>query len=553
MDISMKNKNIKDLFYLVVFFLLCFSIPLCFLGKYGQQGEFTFILMTSFCVIAFFAEKKTDDNLKPNYSPLVFLCFNVFILSLIFSSCFSPQPAESIYAASYWVILSFFVYYSSNVIVDQPYLKKFIPSMIVAGLILYLILLFYLFYHIDFKLTAFTFPVLNYVRAFGIIMGAGALIAFLKGVETQSSYTRRLIFFAISTIFFSAVFWSGTRTAIFAGFCTLVTIVLIRKTLFDVRNLFSLTLCLFLAILISFAVDLDLPFLGIKRIIYQTSSEGLAVESVGSGRFPVWFEYLDHLKNYFWAGIGEYSHHLILDEPKIFRDHPENFFLFFLTNWGIFGAISMTVLVLWVVNLSVRATKEAKEFSAIPVTVYFYLLYASAIEAGFYRFTDRTWFALFAAIVIASNIRSPSSLKIKSYVKVFYIILFTSSILLRFIGIYEKNVAFSQDPKTLYQAKLVELYPVHLSKWVRHSHFVKYNLALFNEFPDEKRGMLQHLSEICSTKSCRDFSRAMLAVQDGDLEFVERYLDDFSEDSPPDELFYKNRLCVIINEKNIVH
>ena len=210
---------------LFVIIVLAWSIPISFLYRL-DEGELNFFLMSLVVVIYFLYEKNNKHEGRLHFPRSVILLFNTFLVTLVISSLFSIQPGAALYAASYWIVYLFFVIAVAHLSVKIVDLDNHLSSTIVFGLLVYLSFLIIRFYFLDYKITPWDFPVIGYVRAFGILMGGGALMAYFRAVGFGRLRLESFVYYLSSVLLFTAVFWSGTRTAIFAGFFSLATVVL---------------------------------------------------------------------------------------------------------------------------------------------------------------------------------------------------------------------------------------------------------------------------------------------------------------------------------------
>ncbi len=195
----------------------------------------------------------------------------------------------------------------------------------------------------------------------GILMIAPAALLLSKSKAPLLPYALALIL----VLSFSA--WTGSRATLI-GFAIGVTMGLLTTRNFTtIRNIWVGGLSAGLAALLSSLAPVPHPSFGLFRLL-KTSSDQL---DTSSGRVDLWAQTWNQILQSPWIGHG--SGRFAREMNNLYDvdlNHPHNFILQYLYDWGVFGG-AIGLILLAILGLKILQTKDASPIARFTaVTAY---------------------------------------------------------------------------------------------------------------------------------------------------------------------------------------
>jgi O-antigen ligase len=175
-------------------------------------------------------------------------------------------------------------------------------------------------------------PSATNVRQIGNVVGMMAIVASAKLAFSKTNRATGLAFLtAVALLTF--VMWSGTRAALLAFIVALVAASMFAPRSITAGKLMLVGLAIAIALMLSLLLPVPAPEFGMLRV-----SKTLATQDVSSGRVVMWLDAVRAISNapLFGHGAGTYREHMVLLNGYPYN-HPHNFILQFVYDWGVFG------------------------------------------------------------------------------------------------------------------------------------------------------------------------------------------------------------------------
>ena len=212
-------------------------------------------------------------------------------------------------------------------------------------------------------------------RQLGFYSVVGACAAF--GVALGSSDHRRfLAWLAIASAMLGISFWSGTRSSIVAFVAAFAIGARLFPALRRAKAMAGMLLSLFGGLAIGLASPTPHPMFGPLRMLVSSSSD-----DPGSGRTEIWLGTLRVFRDKPLFGYGESQFRLLVPEVHGAYNHPHNWMLQILFQWGLVGAFCYFALAALVWIHFERSVRDLGD-SALPAYLVAISLLVYALYEG---------------------------------------------------------------------------------------------------------------------------------------------------------------------------
>jgi O-antigen ligase len=175
--------------------------------------------------------------------------------------------------------------------------------------------------------------------------------------------------------------WSGSRTALVAMSAGLIVGVAVCRTMPQWNRVGFIGGSWISGLAIAASLPSPGPDFGLFRILDRMREPA----NLSSGRVDLWTNTLTEISNNPWLGYGSGSFRTHMAETYgTFVNHPHNFVLQFVYDWGVFGAfagLALIGLAMWLVWKSAPCEPISGFAAACGFSI---LLAASAIDGAFY-------------------------------------------------------------------------------------------------------------------------------------------------------------------------
>lgn len=175
-----------------------------------------------------------------------------------------------------------------------------------------------------------------------------ALIIFANG---KTRWTH----FAIAVAIVAFVSWSGTRAALVGIFGALLVATVFTWKVLPKLGLLYANLSVAAGMAISLLFPTPSPLYGLIRMARAVSED-----EISAGRNGIWYFAIEKVGEKPWIGHGSGTFRELVQTETGYRlNHPHNFILQYLFDWGLLGGGMMLIILAWVGWTLVRMTSVA--------------------------------------------------------------------------------------------------------------------------------------------------------------------------------------------------
>ena len=178
----------------------------------------------------------------------------------------------------------------------------------------------------------FMFGVTN-VRQTGFYSVVGACVAFGLAISSNDKRTYSL-WLVVASILLAESFWSGTRSSLIAFAAACIVGLRLFPSLRTLRAARSFMLSTVLGLMLSLLHQVPHPLFGALRLWIASGSA-----DPGTGRLEIWRGTARMFLERPLFGFGESQFRLLLPEVEGAYNHPHNWVLQILFQWGLVGAV----------------------------------------------------------------------------------------------------------------------------------------------------------------------------------------------------------------------
>ncbi len=325
-----------------------------------------FLLFISY---VFFESKKYPFSLfgqLKGFHPVAFYLLLAFGISslvswllIIFGDVSTQQKIfSSIRYVSYWIICAYVFSLARFCLVNNlDHSKIFFGYMLGAIVLVALLLLIYFLGDApNAAAWAIHPPLGEHVRLMGMIASVALLVSvviFL--VKEENTFILQCVLLSCMLVSAAFLIWTGSRASMLLSVLTILIVAGVGKFygLYRPYKIISIILCIGLSVWLADKFSI-FEWNGIHRAVtVSTINAPLPVsgqevvtdfdDKLTTGRINMWSITLSAVKAAPWFGLGPYGYFFIPDRPNIF-DHPHNFILQFLVEWGAVGASLLLAL-----------------------------------------------------------------------------------------------------------------------------------------------------------------------------------------------------------------
>jgi O-antigen ligase len=220
------------------------------------------------------------------------------------------------------------------------------------------------------------------VRQLGFYSAAGFSIAIGLAIYEQNNM-RRWMICAAAALAIALSFWSGTRSSVLSSVAALAAILLISSEARTKRSMATIAIALLTGAALSLIYVAPEPDMGLKRIFVSLVASD--ANHVASGRLEVWKSTSKAIMKRPAFGYGESQFRLTEPTAHGNINHPHNFFLQFLYQWGFIGGGCFIFLIARLYWKIVIATRRHPETCLPGFMLVTNMLAMSQIEGSFYH------------------------------------------------------------------------------------------------------------------------------------------------------------------------
>lgn len=238
------------------------------------------------------------------------------------------------------------------------------------------------------------------VRQLGFYSVIGAAAALGLALTAPGERTR-WGWIGATGVLLALSFWSGTRSSLAAFGATSVFAALAFPGLRSVAAARTWALAVLLGLCLSFLHQVRHPAYGAFRI--WASSEG---DNPDTGRLEVWLGTLRVIPQSPWIGFGESQFRSLVPEAGGVFNHPHNWLLQIVFQWGVIGAACYFALAAFVLHRFYRSTRAIGSAALPAFLVATSLLVYALYEGTLYHPYPISMLLVAIAWVVTGDTRS---------------------------------------------------------------------------------------------------------------------------------------------------
>ncbi len=290
--------------------------------------------------------------------PLIVSTLIAVWLIFAISSTFHPDRSSG---SSWYLVLRYILHglFFASLVCIITNSKNFILSSwlqtIALGILLYVLVLVIFALVVPDKANfdwTQRMPSATNIRQIGVIIGIATIapIALLLYNNHFSKWSTAIMI----VLMFTFIAWSGTRTALVSIVLGVIGAIIFVRSIPQFRNI-GILICSFIGgCLISLILPKPSSGFGLLRMLNQTQDS----DDVSSGRTEVWHNTLTEIQKNPWIGYGSGNFRSNMNEIYgNILNHPHNFVLQFVYDWGILGASAALLLIgylIWIIWKNAR-------------------------------------------------------------------------------------------------------------------------------------------------------------------------------------------------------
>lgn len=243
-------------------------------------------------------------------------------------------------------------------------------------------------------------------RQLGFYSMVGGAAAFGLAIMSRNDRAR-WAWLAATGALLALSFWSGTRSSLFAFVGAIALSALVFRDLRTEAAARALAIALLFGFCLGILHTVPHPDFGPFRL--WAASGG---DDPGSGRLEIWLGTLSMVPQSPWFGFGESQFRSLVIEGGHAYNHPHNWFLQILFQWGIVGAACYFALAAFVLCRFYRSARGMGTAALPAFLVAINLLICSLYEGTLYHPYPISMLLLALAWTIAFGQRSDSSVNL---------------------------------------------------------------------------------------------------------------------------------------------
>lgn len=223
-------------------------------------------------------------------------------------------------------------------------------------------------------------PSATNIRQIGNVMGLMALSSATLVIVGRSRRSEA-IGLITTTFLLTFVAWSGTRTALLAFLLALTLSLAITGMTVQRKKILLLISSAVAAGLISVCIPNPTPEFGLIRI-----ASSLGSEDISSGRAKMWLDALHAISTSPWIGhgAGTYRENMYILNGYPYN-HPHNFILQFVYDWGLLGGGVVLGLLAWLGLRLIHTSRDNGAAGFLALSAYLSILAMGFIEGTLFH------------------------------------------------------------------------------------------------------------------------------------------------------------------------
>lgn len=383
-------------FYVILFILSILAISFGSVGSgFFNNYNITVYLSYFLIIILLISKGEALKNLKTALSLKICIMFLVFFISCVIAEMNSAFDVWYRYFSILVCVLYGSVFYylceSKKINIDIFY-----KALSGFGVLHVLFLIVFAF-NLNDPLShdwAKHLPFFNNIRNFTDYLVVCFLCSFYLFFKNTKDYK----YFVFCTFILSCLFWSGSRSSILAGFCSLLFIIYYFKE--RLINFLYLSVMVFSSTLISICFAVNAPGFGLYSSLYR--SVGGSLNKISSSRLDVYKQVFDLIcsRPFFgYGGEAVRNQGVMAGEMKLAQAH--NFILQILIEFGLVGLILVFIVLFSI--LSRVDFKGINKENCIVYAVVLNIIISSMFNGGFYYTATLSIFCLFLSYLCYLN------------------------------------------------------------------------------------------------------------------------------------------------------
>jgi O-antigen ligase len=223
-------------------------------------------------------------------------------------------------------------------------------------------------------------PSATNVRQIGNVVGLMVLAPITLFIFSRSNRIEAVALVA-TIAFLTFIMWTGTRAALLSVAAAICVAAFMQRDAIKGRKVFLLAASSIVAVSLSLTLPIPAPGFGLLRI-----ADSLGSGDVASGRLQIWADTASAVANspFFGHGAGTYRENMAALNGYPYN-HPHNFILQFLYDWGVIGGGLILALMagLGLAVISKSGTGRDRRFLAI--CAYASLLSMALVEGTLFH------------------------------------------------------------------------------------------------------------------------------------------------------------------------